>query len=76
MTRGNRTVSCLEKHWCRPVSTIKANLHSDGASWWSCVQAITHPQEKSDLLEEQGTGTSQHETYFCLKDTVNQIQQH
>lgn len=40
MTRVNRTVSCLDKHWCRPVSTIKANLHSNGASWWSCVQAI------------------------------------
>lgn len=43
--------------------------------WWGHSQPLLyrHPQEESDLLEEQGTGTSQHETYFCLKDTVNQV---
>lgn len=54
----------------------RSAYHPDVDEGIHCVtQSLVygHPPEKCDLLEEQETGTSQHETYFYLKDTVNQV---
>lgn len=62
---------------CRIVHVIAVSRSSHHPDVDEGICSVTqsllsgHPQEKCDLLEEEETGTSQYETYFYLKDTLN-----